>query len=174
MKYLMDGKLVSNSPVLPHSVAFAGEQVEVLERDSKYHVTMRPLCKNMGLDWSSQKKLIERDPVLNSTVVMMPTVAHDGKKREMFCLPLNYLNGWLFKIDVSRYKGEMREKLIRYQKGCRQSGQYWKIGMSVSVLVLILAVFRRKALQKIFVQSRTESIVQFHNPVSAFIKRRVC
>jgi chaperonin cofactor prefoldin len=36
----------------------------------------------------------------------------------MFCLPIKFINGWLFKIDVSRYQGPMRSKLIRYQLDC--------------------------------------------------------
>jgi hypothetical protein len=36
----------------------------------------------------------------------------------MICLPLEYLNGWLFKVPASRYKGWKREAVIRYQKKC--------------------------------------------------------
>jgi hypothetical protein len=79
---------------------------------------MKPICEAIGLDWPSQRKLIERDPVLGSTMVMMTTVAPDGCERAMLCLPIDYLNGWLFKIDVSRYKGPLRSKLIRYQALC--------------------------------------------------------
>lgn len=48
----------------------------------------------------------------------MQTVAADGKERVMLCLPLDYLNGWLFKIDARRYKGERQALIIRYQKEC--------------------------------------------------------
>lgn len=33
----------------------------------------------------------------------------------MLCLPLEYLNGWLFGINATRVKKEIRENLIRYQ-----------------------------------------------------------
>jgi hypothetical protein len=33
-------------------------------------------------------------------------------------MPLKYLNGWLFKVPASRYKGEKRKAIIRYQEEC--------------------------------------------------------
>ena len=36
----------------------------------------------------------------------------------MVCLPLDYLNGWLFKINANRYKGDRRALIIKYQKEC--------------------------------------------------------
>jgi hypothetical protein len=36
----------------------------------------------------------------------------------MLSLPLDYLNGWLFGINVNRVKAEIRERLIPYQKEC--------------------------------------------------------
>jgi hypothetical protein len=36
----------------------------------------------------------------------------------MLCLPLEFINGWLFGINASRVKEEIRENLIRYQREC--------------------------------------------------------
>ena len=41
-----------------------------------------------------------------------------GGKRDMLCLPLEFLNGWLFGVSASRVNFEIREQLIRYQKEC--------------------------------------------------------
>jgi hypothetical protein len=38
----------------------------------------------------------------------------------MLALPINYLNGWLFGINASRVKEEVRERLIQYQLECYQ------------------------------------------------------
>ena len=44
----------------------------------------------------------------------------------MVCLPIEYLNGWLFGIDVNRCKPEIRETLIKYKKECYQAlHDYW-------------------------------------------------
>jgi len=42
----------------------------------------------------------------------------DGKKREMLCLELEYLPGWLFGISPSRVKSEIAPKLVRYREEC--------------------------------------------------------
>jgi len=47
---------------------------------------------------------------------MMTTVAEDGKEREMLMLPLKYLQGWLFTVDSSRVKPEIKGCLMVYQK----------------------------------------------------------
>lgn len=49
---------------------------------------------------------------------MIKAVAPDGKLREMLCLPLDYLNGWLFGVDARRVKPEIRERLLQYQREC--------------------------------------------------------
>src|SRR5690349_21312902 len=41
-----------------------------------------------------------------------------GGTKEMVCLPLKYLNGWLFGVNPTRVKQNLREKIIRYQRNC--------------------------------------------------------
>ena len=81
-------------------------------------VAMKPVVDALGLDWKSQHRNISEDPVLNSVMVIMTTTGADGKQYEMFCLPLDYLNGWLFRINANRYRGTRREVIIRYQREC--------------------------------------------------------
>ena len=47
-----------------------------------------------------------------------PITGADGKRYEMVCLPLDYFNGWLFRIDSRRHKGARRELIIKYQREC--------------------------------------------------------
>ncbi len=79
---------------------------------------MKPVCENIGLDWVSQYKKIQRNDILNSGMVIMTIPAADGKSYETACLPLEYLNGWLFGIDAKRVKPEIRERLMQYQREC--------------------------------------------------------
>jgi len=79
---------------------------------------MKPICENIGLDWDSQKKRINRNKILNSTKVIMTSVAKDGKNREVLCLPLGYLNAWVAGIEVKRVKSEIRDILRLYQLEC--------------------------------------------------------
>ena len=100
------------------TVEFHGQSILAILHDGKPHVALRPIVENIGLDWKSQHARIQRHGVLSSTVVMMTTVAEDGKQREMLCLPLTMLNGWLFGVDVNRVNPELRDKLMVYQREC--------------------------------------------------------
>jgi len=105
-----------------HEVEFVKDIIQVVERAGKFYVAMKPLCRSMGLKWNAQYELIQRDMILSQVVRMirMTSVGKDGKTyaTEMICLPLEYLNGWLFKVDISRYRGEVRQHLISYQQKC--------------------------------------------------------
>lgn len=50
----------------------------------------------------------------------MAMVAEDGRERKMICLPLDFLNGWLFKIDANRYKNDFDRfnTIVTYQQKC--------------------------------------------------------
>ena len=100
------------------TVDFHGQSILAIVHDGKPHVALRPIVENIGLDWAAQYTRINRHQVLKSTVVVMTMVAEDGKTREMLCLPLSMLNGWLFGVDVNRVREEIRPKLIRYQTEC--------------------------------------------------------
>src|SRR5258708_36148560 len=44
--------------------------------------------------------------------------AADGKQYDTLSLPLEYLPGWLFGINASRVKPELKDKVIQYQLEC--------------------------------------------------------
>jgi hypothetical protein len=120
---VVDEEPVPQVPMVPGAgqalvAEFDGDKIDVIEYAGQFFVPMKPICEAIGLDWPSQRKLIERDPVLGSVMVVLTTTGTDGKTYPMLCLPIKFINGWLFKIDVSRYKGPMRSKLIRYQVDC--------------------------------------------------------
>lgn len=87
--------------------------------EEQVFVPVRPLCDYLGVDWSAQRKRIVGDAVLSDASRSVAVTATEaGGKREMLCLPLDLLNGWLFGVSASRVKPEIRERLIRYQKEC--------------------------------------------------------
>ncbi|QXN70911.1 putative phage antirepressor N-terminal domain containing protein [Bacillus phage vB_BspP_Dartukuta] len=115
------------------SVQFHNHTLTVITHNNQQLVAMRPVCEGIGLAWGSQRNRIMRDEVLGSTVFMMNTVAEDNKQRELLCLPLEYLNGWLFGIDVSRCREEIRPALIQYKRECYQVlANYWQQGEAVN------------------------------------------
>jgi hypothetical protein len=70
------------------------------------------------LDWEAQRQRIKRNKILNSTAFMIKVVAKDGKNREVLCLPLGYLNGWLAGIELIRVNPEIKPILKQYQLEC--------------------------------------------------------
>jgi hypothetical protein len=107
------------------SVGFYGDEVTAVRmEDGAVYVPIRPLCDHLGIDWSSQLQRINRDAVLSDEiqgVVVTTTPSPDGRgggSQEMACLPLDFINGWLFGINAKRVKAEVRERLIRYQREC--------------------------------------------------------
>lgn len=83
------------------------------------YVPLRPLCDNLGLSWPAQYRRLMRDAVLakhSRSVAVTATEA--GGLREMICLPVDFLPGWLFGISAARVKPGLRDKVIRYQEEC--------------------------------------------------------
>lgn len=115
------------------TVNFHEQSLITLQKDGVAYVAMKPICENIGLDWEAQRQRISRDEVLNSTACMTKAVATDGKNRELLCLPIHYLNGWLFGVDTNRVKAQIKDKLITYKKECYQAlFDYWNNGVAVN------------------------------------------
>lgn len=115
-----------SNQISAQTVSFNNQSLITIEQNGVHYVAMKPICENIGLTWEPQLARIKRDDVLSSTMIVMIMVAEDGKKREMICLPIEYLNGWLFGIDINRCKPEIRDTLIKYKKECYQAlHDYW-------------------------------------------------
>ena len=96
---------------LPAVVVHHGEEEQVF-------VPIRPITDHLGLDWSAQSRRLKRNSVLAEVAATVAVTATDGRLREMVCLPLDYLNGWLFGINAERVTPELKEGVIRYQREC--------------------------------------------------------
>ncbi|MCG9094979.1 phage antirepressor N-terminal domain-containing protein [Laribacter hongkongensis] len=110
------------------TVDFHGTPLTVITtQEGERLVAMRPICEAIGLQWNGQFERIKRDDVLSTCVVMTTTqMPGDNQKRELTCLPLDYLNGWLFGIDTNRCRAEIRPRLIEYKRECYQAlAAYW-------------------------------------------------
>ncbi|UZA36832.1 phage antirepressor N-terminal domain-containing protein [Moraxella bovis] len=114
------------------TVNFHNQSLLTLQKDGVAYVAMKPICENIGLDWKSQFARIKRDEVLAQGMVIITTPTKGGLQ-EMLCLPIHYLNGWLFGVDTNRVKAEIKDKLITYKKECYQAlFDYWNNGAAVN------------------------------------------
>lgn len=99
-------------------IGFCGRELVAVKEKETVLVAIKPICDALELEWPRQMRAMQDDPVLSSTIAKLATVGADGKSREMLCLPLEFLNGWLFKISARRYTGARRDAIIRYQREC--------------------------------------------------------
>lgn len=121
----MDDKVPNTSqsralvPVHEQVVNFYGDPIPVGQTpDGELYVPLRPLTDFLGLNFSSQRQRVQRDRVLTSNTRAILMTGADGKQREMLCLPLDMLPGYLFGINTTRVRHELMEKLDRYRAEC--------------------------------------------------------
>lgn len=98
-------------------VQFNNQEIPVFFHNDKPYVAMKPICENIGLDWNGQFQRIKRNHILSQGMCMIHTPTKGGNQ-EMVTLPIGYLNGWLFGIDVNKVKPEIKPTLIKYQLEC--------------------------------------------------------
>lgn len=75
------------------------------------YVAIKPVCEILGVDPDGQRQAIQAHPLYNSTAELIPLVAGDSKRREMFYLPLKHFFLWLGGIHPNKVKEEARGKL---------------------------------------------------------------
>jgi hypothetical protein len=106
------------------TVHLGGNELMVVKLDDgSFYVPMRWLCEDIGLDWAAQYRRIRRDELLNPAlrgvvITATPSWAEgcSDYSREMLCLPLELIPGWLAGVHPSWVSEESRDRLIRYQR----------------------------------------------------------
>lgn len=117
-------------------VEFYGDEITGalirVDGETRIYIPLRPVCDYLRLDWSSQRKRINRDEILASEVrgvVIMTTPRQgttSGGRQEMLCLPLDLLPGWLFGITTGKITDPaLKEKIIRYRRECYR--RLWEV-----------------------------------------------
>jgi len=125
---MADEQKQSLTPVEQKTIIFYDDELTAVrveqEGSSAVYVPVRRLADNLGLDWRSQLRRIQRDNVLAEAVkgvVIMTTPSKSGRgggPQEALALPLDCVPGWLFGIQTSRVKEGIRPKLERYRREC--------------------------------------------------------
>lgn len=87
-------------------------------QNNEIYVSVKSVCENLGLDSKSQRNRIKEDAILSEVEVELTSTGKDEKMYNMSCIPLKYLNGWLFQIDDKKVNPEARKNLLAYKKEC--------------------------------------------------------
>lgn len=114
-------------PIQQKQVSFYDDEITavqvIIDDQEKIYVPVRPICEFLGVSWTGQSRRIKRDPVLADEICSVNvTFTEPNRSRQiaMSCLPLDFISGFLFGINASRVKPEIKDKLIRYQRECYQ------------------------------------------------------
>src|SRR6266487_1000332 len=110
-------------PIDEQTINFYGDEITTalvtVDNRPQMYIPIRPICEYLGLAWSGQRERVNRDPVLSQEVrFVRVTRTNLGGNPNIVCLPLEFINGFLFGINASRVKPELQEKVIRYQREC--------------------------------------------------------
>ena len=125
----MSDESIALVAIQERSVDFHGDEIlaTLVESDStkQVYIPLRPICDYLGLSWSCQRERVNRDLVLSQEIKGVRVTrtpdsddVRPGGSRTMLCLPLDFLNGWLFGINNARVKEAHQEKIIQYQRDC--------------------------------------------------------
>ena len=114
------------------TVDFYGDKLFLANKEGAPYVPVKPIVENMGLDWKSQYEKIRANEGRWSMVII-PIVAEDGKMREMVCIKLSKMPGFLYSIDARKVKPALREKVLLYQEECDGVlWDYWAKGYAIN------------------------------------------
>lgn len=84
-------------------------------------VPIKPICDAIGVAFERQFSKLKEHEILAPTVTLRVMVAADGKQREMVCLPLEFVYGWIFTINTKNVSKEAHDSVLRYQLECYQA-----------------------------------------------------
>lgn len=124
---------ISTAVAKSNVVPFRSAMLLLVEHNGQPFVPMKPVVDGMGLDWKTQHRKLT-DGRFKSTMVEMTIVAADGKLRDMTCMPLRKLAGWMMSIHPGKIQDEDRKKaIIDYQNECDDAlWAYWNEGRAVN------------------------------------------
>lgn len=116
----------------------------VVVNNEEQLIPIKPICEALGVNYTTQIEKLKSHPIYSSTIPLLRIVAADGKEREMSCLLLRYLSGWIFSIHPDNVKEEIRENLIQCQMKCNDIlydyffGSYKKVNEQNKIEIRLL------------------------------------
>ncbi len=116
----------------PKAVDFLGFQIECFQADDgSTYVPLKRLCEILGINYKWQMKKVKREEIFDEKV--LPYVGDDGKRRKIFCLPVQSMYYWMFQIDPKTVRPEVLESLNDYRKESVQALRHRRLyGLAIN------------------------------------------
>lgn len=114
-------------------VKFSGANIACVNDGNTIWVAIKSVCEAIGLDSDRAIKTITDDEILGAErseqTVQLPnsTIGNSSERsenllsqgRKMICLPIDFINGWLFQIKITNTMSEdTKQKLLTYKREC--------------------------------------------------------
>ena len=93
----------------------------VTDESGNIFVPVKPICDAIGVAYQTQHLKLQEHEILGPTITLRVMVAADGKKREMVCLPLEFVYGWIFTINAKNVSEGAHDAVLRYQLECYEA-----------------------------------------------------
>lgn len=105
-------------PLEQHTLMFYGKPLVVVRLpNGEPGVALNHLCENIGLDRRSQLRRVQQTKALAAGLFSM-RISTAGGPQVVNVLTLKVTPAWLFGIDATRAKAEIRPEIERYQAEC--------------------------------------------------------
>jgi hypothetical protein len=99
-------------------VKFHDTEILAVNVDSQWWIAIKPIAEAIGLNADSAVRGIKNDEILGQLYTDQYTVGADLKQRSMVCLPIEYIQGWLFGVETGKVRPEIKDRLILFKKEC--------------------------------------------------------
>jgi hypothetical protein len=97
------------------AVDFLGHQIKcVHDADGTPYVPLKWLCEILGIDNNQQRMDVKCCVGFNWKMVSFK--GEDGRHRRMFCLPLEKMYFWIYRVDSSIVRPGIKERLVAYHE----------------------------------------------------------
>ena len=93
------------------------ELITFIDLQGKPFVAVKHICDAIGLNANSALRAIRNHPILGPASTVQYHQVGENQRREYLMVPIEYLNGWLFSIDINKVKPGAQEKTNGISKG---------------------------------------------------------
>lgn len=149
-----------------------------LGEDGEIYVALRPIVEALGLSWGSQLNRIKRDAVLSkkmqtlSVFITNTQGSGEGQRREVVCLPKQYISGFLFGISAGRIKDpQLQAKVIQFQEEAHLFLDAAFTGDAESAMEAMRQKYLRQGYDEAWIKQR-QITIETRNQLTGEWKRR--